>query len=66
MDVAEARKRLIPIRKWQLYSKRLQRRGIWAWDWAAGIEHGYLGDDNISFLQSMASLKRISDLVSRG
>ena len=59
MNVTEARKRLTPIRKWQLYARRLQRHGIWAWDWAKGIEHGYSGDDQISFLNDLSSLKRV-------
>ena len=63
MDVASVRRQLIPIRKLQLYLRRAQRCGVLAWDWAGGIEHGYSGDDRISFLRDMAGLKR---LRSRG
>ncbi|KKL75503.1 hypothetical protein LCGC14_2054270 [marine sediment metagenome] len=65
MNVTEARGLLVPVRKLQLYARRLQRRGVLAWDWASGLEHGYLGDDRIAFLGDMAALRRIGLQVPR-
>jgi hypothetical protein len=52
VNVAEARKRLVKVRKWQLLAKRLQRRG--AWDWASVLEYGYSDGYRVSFLTIMA------------
>ena len=52
----ELRQRLVPFRRLQLFTRRLQRRRILVWDWATALELGYttLGGEDLSHLLRLA------------